>query len=295
MKISQTLTLCLLLPVFGLGLVAHAEESADAHAMVITDGVEMGKFTHDYEAAMAYAVEIDLPVMLVFTGSDWCGWCKLMDKEVFAKPEWSEYAKETIVQVWLDFPRDKALVPEKYRDQNDALKSKYGIRGYPTYIILDSSGNQVGRLGAGRDKTPASFSAELDKVLIMTASGMKAYAGKMQAEDAAKVMSAFDTYNAANSKVAALEERLALAKEEAAEAKAVLDNVMEASKVNALSGEDKAKYAEAQETLADAAAALESWMKKNARTKQTPELREEYEGLKKAVDAAQESVDSFDL
>lgn len=110
MKYISSYLLCFIV-VMAQGL--RAEESTETHPVVLEDGVAMGEFTHDYEAALAYAEENELPVMLVFTGSDWCGWCKIMDKNVFTKPEWRDYAEETIVQVWLDYPRNKELVPEK--------------------------------------------------------------------------------------------------------------------------------------------------------------------------------------
>ena len=65
--------------------------------------------------------------MLNFTGSDWCGWCKLMDKEVFAKDEWKTFAAENVVLVTLDFPKDKSIVPEKYVARNKELQE--AVRG----------------------------------------------------------------------------------------------------------------------------------------------------------------------
>lgn len=133
---------------------------------IATEGAEVGKWTMDFEAASALAKEKDLPLLLNFTGSDWCGWCKLMDGNVFAKPEWEEFASDQVILVTVDFPRDKSIVPEKFIAQNNELKGKFGIRGYPTYVVLDSdSETKIGQLGAGREKTPASFIEEVEGVL----------------------------------------------------------------------------------------------------------------------------------
>ncbi|MED5586064.1 MAG: thioredoxin family protein [Verrucomicrobiota bacterium] len=150
--------------------------SAKAEDKVQLDGAEAGKWTMDYEAAVELAAKKKLPMMLNFTGSDWCGWCKLMDKGVFAQDEWKEYAAKNVILVTLDFPKDKSIVPEKYVSQNNELKQQFGVRGYPTYVVLDSDGkSKLGQLGAGRDKTPASFIKEFKGVVRMSDSGVEAF------------------------------------------------------------------------------------------------------------------------
>ena len=150
--------------------------SAKAEDKVQLEGAEVGKWTMDYEAAVELAAEKKLPMMLNFTGSDWCGWCKLMDKGGFAQDEWKKYAAKNVLLVTLDFPKDKNIVPEKYVSQNNELKKQFGVRGYPTYVVLDSDGkSKLGQLGAGRDKTPASFIEEFKGVIRMSATGIEAY------------------------------------------------------------------------------------------------------------------------
>ncbi len=150
--------------------------SANAEDKVQLDGAEVGKWTMDFDAAVELAAKKKLPMMLNFTGSDWCGWCKLMDKGVFAQDEWKKYATKNVLLVTLDFPKDKNIVPEKYVSRNNELKEQFGVRGYPTYVVLDSDGkSKIGQLGAGRDKTPASFIEEFKGVVRMSASGIESY------------------------------------------------------------------------------------------------------------------------
>ncbi len=101
-------------------------------------------------------------VMLDFTGSDWCGWCIKLNKEVFSQPEFAEYAKKNVVAVEVDFPNKKKLSAAQ-KQANDALAKKYEIKGYPTIIVLNSEGKKVGELGyqAGG---PKAFIAELEKL-----------------------------------------------------------------------------------------------------------------------------------
>src|SRR6267142_5359037 len=84
-------------------------------------------------------------VMLDFTGSDWCGWCIKLNKEVFSQPEFADYAKKNLVLVEVDFP-NKPL-PEALKKANRALQQKYKIEGFPTIIVLDGDGKKVGELG----------------------------------------------------------------------------------------------------------------------------------------------------
>src|SRR3954470_11804625 len=98
------------------------------------------------EAAKAQAKKENKKILLDFTGSDWGGWCKKLDKEVFSQPEFKEYADKHLVLVEVDFPRGFKL-PEATKKQNDALQSKYRIQGFPTIVVLSSGGNKVGELG----------------------------------------------------------------------------------------------------------------------------------------------------
>lgn len=143
---------------------------------VPTKGAKVGQWTQDYDAAIKLAGEKKLPVLLNFTGSDWCGWCKLMDKEVFAKDEWKKYAAENVVLVTLDFPQDKTIVPEDFVARNQELQKEFEVQGYPTYIVLDRDGKtKIGQLGAGRGKTPSSFIDEFKMVLLTSPSGIEAF------------------------------------------------------------------------------------------------------------------------
>lgn len=85
-------------------------------------------------------------VILLFTGSDWCEWCKKMNKEVFEDPEFIRLTGNRFVFVELDFPMNKIL-PLDMAEQNAQLKYKYGITGYPTVVVLDSNGNFVAETG----------------------------------------------------------------------------------------------------------------------------------------------------
>jgi thioredoxin-related protein len=114
----------------------------------------------DVPKALAQANKENKMVMLDFTGSDWCGWCIKLNKEVFSKQEFADYAKKNLVLVEVDFPRRKQL-SEEQKKANDALAEKYKIQGYPTIIVLGKDGKQLGELGY--ESSPKPFIEKLDK------------------------------------------------------------------------------------------------------------------------------------
>jgi thioredoxin-related protein len=115
-------------------------------ALLLQAGAEELQWLTDLPKAQAKAKEEKKLVMLDFTGSDWCGWCIKLNKEVFSKSEFSDYAKKNLVLVEVDFPRQKKQSAEQ-KKANQALQEKYQIRGYPTLVVLDGDGKKVGELG----------------------------------------------------------------------------------------------------------------------------------------------------
>src|SRR5580658_10167272 len=115
----------------------------------------------DLPKAQAQAKKENKLVMMDFTGSDWCGWCIKLHKEVFDKPEFAEYAKKNRVLVQVDFPRSKPQA-EELKKANQSLQEKYKIEGYPTIIVLNGDGKKVGELGY-QPGGPKAFTASLDK------------------------------------------------------------------------------------------------------------------------------------
>jgi len=101
-------------------------------------------WTTDYKAAMVQAKTQNKLVLLDFTGSDWCGYCKLLDKEVFTQQSFKDFADKNYILVTVDFPRQKQL-SDDVKQQNDALNQQFKIEGFPTLIVLDADGKELGR------------------------------------------------------------------------------------------------------------------------------------------------------
>jgi protein disulfide-isomerase len=115
-----------------------------------------------YEKAQSAAQTQNKLLLMDFTGSDWCGWCIMLDREVFSKPEFKEYASKNLVLLELDFPRAKQM-PAETMAQNRRLAAQYQIQAFPTVVVLNGQGKVVGALGYIRGG-PGAFIAELEKL-----------------------------------------------------------------------------------------------------------------------------------
>lgn len=80
------------------------------------------------------------PIFAFFTGSDWCGWCIKLQRNVFDKPEFIKWAKENVVLLELDFPRSKQLPPALVQ-QNASMQQAFGVSGYPTVWLFKTNKN----------------------------------------------------------------------------------------------------------------------------------------------------------
>ncbi len=103
-------------------------------------------WSEDLDQALQEAGASGRYVLVDFSGSDWCGWCKKLDAEVFKQDAFLAFAKSNLVTVLIDFPRSKPQ-PAKRKKANGLLAEKYGISGFPTILLLSPSGDLVGRTG----------------------------------------------------------------------------------------------------------------------------------------------------
>lgn len=125
----------------------------------------------DLDAALAVAKEQKKDLLVDFTGSDWCGWCTRLDREVFSHEEFLSVAQKSFVLVALDFPQKeeaKAKVPNPKR--NAELAEKHGIQGFPTVLLMNSDGEVFASTGY-RAGGPESYLTHLEEI---STSGRKA-------------------------------------------------------------------------------------------------------------------------
>jgi len=123
----------------------------------------------DFEKAKAVAKEKNLPILIDFSGSDWCGWCIKLDKEVFSQQAFKDYAKDNLVMMSADFPNDKSKLSAEVQAQNDKLAKEFGIRGFPTVYLLNADGKPFAKTGY-EPGGPEAYVTNLKKLIADNAS-----------------------------------------------------------------------------------------------------------------------------
>lgn len=114
------------------------------------------KWSKKMDSALKDAQEYDLPVLVLFTGAKWCGWCVKLEEEVLSKTEFKRLAGGKMLGVKYECPS-----PGEYSAEGKKKAKEFGIRGVPHYVILDKDGKKIGDGGYNAGISPQSL---VDKV-----------------------------------------------------------------------------------------------------------------------------------
>lgn len=109
-------------------------------------GLEAVQWQTNYQGALEQSKSSGKPIVLFFTGSDWCGWCTRLEDESLSTKEFSNAAGDKFIFVKLDYPLYTTIDP-KISSQNKELRKKYDIRSFPSLIVIDADGRQMGVTG----------------------------------------------------------------------------------------------------------------------------------------------------
>lgn len=134
-----------------------------AFALVALSGVSLAGsgWLTDIDTALAKAKTEKKPVMVEFTGSDWCPPCIMMHKKVFSKKSFTDAASKKFVLVKIDIPnKDKEL-----KKKNSKVLKKYSVRGVPTVLLFDDAGKEFSRFSASQFPSVEAFLGQLDSAL----------------------------------------------------------------------------------------------------------------------------------
>ena len=119
----------------------------------------------DFDQASAEATKSNKMILLNFSGSDWCGPCIRMEKEIFESAVFDDYAQKNLVLLRADFPRmKKNQLSEAQVKKNEALANKYDSQGkFPYTILMNAKGEVVKEWEGLPQVNPAVFVAEINK------------------------------------------------------------------------------------------------------------------------------------
>lgn len=141
-----------------IALILLLSVAINLHLFAATDG-----WRTDFTVAQNEAATSKKDLLIDFTGSDWCGACIVLSKEVFSQQTFKDGVTDKFILVKLDFPNDKSKLTEATLKQNDQLRQKYSIEAFPSIILTDASGKPyaiTGYLPGG----PESYLKHLDEL-----------------------------------------------------------------------------------------------------------------------------------
>ena len=104
-------------------------------------------WSSDFAASKKEAAESKKDLLIDFTGSDWCGWCIKLNKEVFSQDPFKAGVKDKFVLVELDYPQDKSKLSAETIKQNEELSKAYSVQGFPTILLTDADGKPFAATG----------------------------------------------------------------------------------------------------------------------------------------------------
>ncbi|MEX2213007.1 MAG: thioredoxin family protein [Phycisphaeraceae bacterium] len=126
-----------------------------------------GEWITSYRKARAIAAQSRRSVVIAFTRYDDSPYCKQLRTEVFDTTTFKDYARYNLVLLAVDFSKDE-LKDEKVKKDRNELGDQYGIRGFPTVVVLNAAGHKIatsGLIKGGPDTFLQQLKAVRDKDL----------------------------------------------------------------------------------------------------------------------------------
>ncbi len=121
---------------------------ASAAAAIVAPAFAAVEWMTDFEAAKAKSVAENKPLLVDFTGSDWCTWCIKLKQDVLSKAEFEQYIADKFIPVEIDIPMNADKVGgEEQCEKNRLLCEEYGVEVFPTVMVLTPEGLVAGGIG----------------------------------------------------------------------------------------------------------------------------------------------------
>lgn len=128
---------------------------AASAAIILPAAQAVDAWLTDFETARAQARAEQKPIILDFTGSDWCGWCMTMRRMVLDTPEFYDYARDKFVLMEVDLPRNTSKMTKEQIHQNNSLTQQYKVNTFPTVLVITADGQLIGGFTGGRTDLPS--------------------------------------------------------------------------------------------------------------------------------------------
>ncbi len=133
--------------IFTIGLLAFQPIQSQAIALDSVNVFKVKKvelnWIQTYKEALKISKKEKKPVLIYFTGSDWCGPCKVLDEELFYTDKFKAISDTELVLLEVDIPRRKDLIEPDKMSENLYLKDKYKVKSFPTLMVVNHRGKKI--------------------------------------------------------------------------------------------------------------------------------------------------------
>lgn len=126
--------------------VNSSEEQQAVAALPRNNSTTPEGWSDDLDAALKLAREQKKFVLVLFTGSDWCGWCKKLKADTLMQSEFLDFSSKHLIKVYIDLPREGLTDEQKMKNQQ-IMNSVCGDRaGFPTTVLMSKNGKTIGSI-----------------------------------------------------------------------------------------------------------------------------------------------------
>ncbi len=132
--------------------------------LIVAGTLHAQEWQSSFDEAVSLATKEDKPIVLVFSGSDWCAPCIRLKRNILESEEFRSYAASNYVLYNADFPRKKKnQLPADKSEANKSLAEKFNPKGYfPLVVVLDKNQSVLGKTGFNARATPEKYIATLN-------------------------------------------------------------------------------------------------------------------------------------
>lgn len=129
---------------------ATSQEVVEDSILITTDSTKVDEipkvdlnWVPTYDEALKKSKKEKKPVLIYFTGSDWCTPCKILDDELFHTDKFKSLSDTNLVLLEVDIPRNKDLVDPEKMSENMYLQRKYKVKSFPTLLMVNHRGKKI--------------------------------------------------------------------------------------------------------------------------------------------------------
>lgn len=121
--------------------------------------IQAQQWQDTFDGAVKLANEEDKPIVLVFSGSDWCPPCIRLKRNILDSEDFKKYASANYVLYNADFPKKKKnQLQEDKLNSNKSLAEQYNPKGhFPLVVVMDKQKSVLGKTGFNRKNSPQEY------------------------------------------------------------------------------------------------------------------------------------------